>query len=74
VTVNVEVSEDVFNRAAEIARSQRITVADVFAAACTEHIAAWERLQRRSQQGDRVKFLEILARVPDVDPDEHDRL
>ena len=71
--VNVEVPEDIYDRASEIARSQRISVADVFATACAEHIAAWERLERRAQRGDRTKFLEVLAKVPDVEPDERDR-
>lgn len=71
--VNVEVSPDIYDRASEIARSQRISVADVFAAACVEHVAAWDRLEARAKRGDRAKFLEVLARVPDVEPDERDR-
>jgi len=68
--VSVEVPKDIYDRASEIAQSQRISVADVFAAACTEHIAAWERLELRAQRGDRAKFLDVLAKVPDVAPGE----
>lgn len=71
--VSVEVPKDIYDRASEIARSQSISVADVFATACAEHIAAWERLERRAQRGDRARFLEVLAKVPDVEPDERDR-
>ena len=71
--VNVEVPEDVYDRATEIARSQQMNVGDVFAAACAEHVAAWERLEARAKRGDRAKFLEVLAKVPDVEPDEQDR-
>ena len=71
--VSVEVPNDIYDRATAIARSQSISVADVFAAACAEHIAAWERLERGARRGDRAKFLEVLARVPDVEPDERDR-
>ncbi len=39
-------------------RSQSISAADVFAIACAEHIAAWERLERRAQRGDRARFVE----------------
>ena len=71
--VNVEVPTDIYERASEIARSQSISVADIFATACAEHIAAWERLESRAQRGDRVKFLEVPAKVPDVEPEERDR-
>ncbi len=71
--VNVEVTKDIYDRAFEIAQSQSISVADVFAAACAEHIAAWERLEKRAQRGDRERFLEVLAKVPDVEPDKCDR-
>ena len=71
--VNVEVPKDIYDRVSEIARSQSISVADVFATACAEHVAAWERLESRAKRGDRTKFLEVLAKVPDVEPDDRDR-
>ncbi len=71
--VRVEVPEDVYERASEIARAQRLDVADVFATACAEHVEAWERLKKRARRGDRPKFLEVLAKVPDVEPEEQDR-
>ncbi|MBI4910444.1 MAG: toxin-antitoxin system HicB family antitoxin [Acidobacteria bacterium] len=74
MNVNIEVPNDLYDKALEIARSQSISVADVFATACAEHVAAWERLERRAQRGDRARFLEVLAKVPDTDPGERDRL
>ena len=74
VIVNVGIPQDVFARASEIARAQRLSVADVFAAACVGHIAAWERLESRAKRADRTKFLEVLAKVPDVEADELDRV
>ncbi len=71
--VNVEVPEELYAKASEIARSQSLSVEDVFASACFEHVAAWERLQGRAKQGDRKKFLEVLAKVPDIEADEMDR-
>ena len=71
--VNVEVPKDIYDRASEIARSQSMSVADVFATACAEHIAAWERLESRAKRGDRAKFLEVLERVPDIQPEDRDR-
>ncbi|MCX6604696.1 MAG: hypothetical protein NTV52_14000 [Acidobacteria bacterium] len=73
VIVNVEVPADIFARASEIAASQDLSVGDVFASACIEHIEAWERLESRAGRADRTKFLEVLAKVPDVEADEFDR-
>lgn len=70
--VNVEIPEDIYDRASKIARSQSMSLADVVATACADHIAAWERLQKRAQRGDRAKFLDVLAKVPDVEPDDRD--
>jgi hypothetical protein len=73
VIVNVEVPVDLYDKATRIARSQSISVADLFATAYSEHIAAWERLESRAKRGDRAKFLEVLAKVPDVEPADHDQ-
>ena len=73
MTVNVEVPKDIYDRASEIARSQSMSVADVFATTCAEHIVAWGRLESRAKRGDRAKFLEVLERVPDVESEDRDR-
>lgn len=71
--VNVEVTKDIYDRAFEIARSQSMSVADVFATACAEHVAACEGLEQRARRGGRERFLEVLAKAPDVEPDRRDR-
>lgn len=71
--VNVEIPADIYDRASQIAESQSLSVADVFATACVEHIAAWERLESRAKRGDRAKFLAVLTKAPDIEPDERDR-
>lgn len=72
--VNLDLPQDLYNRAAEIAQQQQLSVTDVLAAACAEHIAAWDRLEQRAQRGDRARFLDVLAKVPNIPPDEADRI
>jgi len=48
-------------------------VDEVLATAFSEQLALWERLNARAQQGSREKFLAVLDRVPDVEPEEFDR-
>ncbi|MCC6590928.1 MAG: hypothetical protein IT168_29835 [Bryobacterales bacterium] len=74
MNVNIEIPEDLYDKAAKIARTQQMSVADLFAAACEAHVAAWERVQSRARRGDREKFLAVLAKVPDVEPLPEDRL
>jgi hypothetical protein len=45
-----------------------MSVANVYAVACAEHVAAWKRLQARTCRGDREKP-QVLAKVPDVEWD-----
>lgn len=32
------------------------------------------RIEERAKRGSRAKFLDVLANVPDVEPEDHDRL
>lgn len=74
MTISFEITDDVYQRAAQIAQAQKMSIDQVFAIACAEHVAAWERLELRALLGDREKFQKILATVPDVEPDERDRI
>lgn len=74
MTVHLDIPQDLYDRAERIARAQRISVGDVLAAACAEHVSSWERLQARAARGDRAAFLGVLAKAPDIEPAEPDRL
>lgn len=70
---SISVPDELYEKAIEIAEAEHVSVDEVFASVFAEHVSAWERLQRRASQGDREKFLAILDRVPDVEPEEFDR-
>ena len=72
--MNVSVPEDLYQKAAEIAAVQHLSVDEVFASAFADQLAAWERLRQRAARGDREEFLAVLDKVPNVEPDEYDRL
>ncbi len=71
--VNLDIPNDIYDRASEIAQTQHLSVADVLATACSEHGAAWERLELRARRGDRKRFDAVLAKVPDVEAHDIDR-
>ena len=68
------VSNIVYKKAAEIAEARHVSVDEIFASAFAEHVAEWERLQQRALRGSREKFLAVLDKVPDVEPEEFDRI
>lgn len=51
-----------------------MSVDEVFASAFVEQLAAWERLKQRAARGSRERFLAALDKVPDVEPEDYDRL
>ena len=74
MSVSVSVPEELYKKAVEIAEAQHVSVEEVVASAFAEQLAAWERLRQRATRGRREKFLAVLDKVPDVDPDDFDRL
>lgn len=61
----------------ELAKEEGISVNQFVMLAVAEKVAAIstiEYLERRAKRGSRDKFLEILNKVPDVEPEEFDRL
>ena len=73
MSVSVSVPDELYQKAVEIAKAQRVSVDEVFASAFAEQLSAWERLQQRAACGTREKFLAALDKAPDVEPDDYDR-
>ena len=74
MNVNVSVPDELYQKAVEIAEAQHVSVDEVFASAFVEQLAAWERLKQRAARGSRESFLAALDKVPDVEPEDYDRL
>ena len=70
MSVSVSVPEELYRKAVQIAEAQHLSVDEVFASAFLEHVTAWERLQQRAARGSRDKFLAVLDKVPDVEPED----
>jgi hypothetical protein len=63
MSVSVNVPDELYQRAAEVASAQHISVDEVFASVFVEQLSAWERLQQRASRGSREKFLAALDKV-----------
>jgi uncharacterized protein (DUF1778 family) len=61
----------------ELAQEEGISVNQFVVLAVAEKVASIstiDYLEKRAKRGSREKFLEILSKVPDVEPQEFDRL
>lgn len=76
-TMSVRLPESMHNQLKEIARREGISMNHFVTLAVAEKLSALvteEYLAKRAQRGSREKFEAVLAKVPDVEPEEYDRL
>ena len=61
----------------ELAEREGVSINQIISAAVGEKVAALQTLdylRERAKRGSRTAFDAVLARVPDVEPPDHDRL
>ena len=71
---SVSLPDDLYQRAAESAAREHMSLDDFVSAALSEQLAARDYLARRAARASEERFRAALARVPDVEPEDHDRL
>ena len=74
MSVSVNVPEELYRRATEVAALENISVDELFASAFEERVLEFERLKERAARGSYEKFLRLMSKVPAVEPPEYDRL
>ncbi len=76
-TLSLRLPTSLHRQLSELAKSEGVSINQLAASAVAEKISALMTeayLAQRAERGDRDKFLNALARVPDVAPDSHDAL
>ena len=74
MNLTINVSEELYHRAAEIAAEENISMQDLFASALEDRLVELERLKERAVRGSYEKFRRVMSKVPAVEPPEYDRL
>lgn len=75
--VSIELPESLHKQVQELAEQEGITLEYFVALAVAEKMASLrtvEYLRERAARGSREKYDAVLAKVPDVEPEEYDRL
>lgn len=76
-TINTQIPDFVFKQAQEFAQQQQISLDQLIALALSAQLSAWSSanyLEERAKGANLQEFKAILAQVPDVEPEEYDRL
>ena len=74
MTLNVTLPDSLYKKAMEVAERERISVERVVYSALAEQMNALERLEERAARSSEDRFRAALAKIPDVEPAEYDRL
>lgn len=76
-TISTKIPDALFRQAKTIAEREDLTLDEFIALALASQISSWnvgKSFNERAERGDWKKAREILAKVPDVEPEDYDKL
>jgi predicted transcriptional regulator len=76
-TLTLKLPDSLRERVKEFAKKEGISVNQFIASAITEKLSAFatkDYLEKRALRADEKKFKKALSQIPDVEPEEFDRL
>lgn len=77
ITIQTEVPESIYRQATALADKEHVSVERLASLALAQALAAWasqDMIAKRAKRGNRENFLEFMAKVPDVEPEDYDKL
>ena len=76
-TLSLRLPDSLHKQIRELARREDISINQFISMAAAEKVSALlavDYLERRAKRASRDKFEAVLAKVPDVEPEDYDRL
>ena len=70
---SIAVPEDLYNKTAELAAKDHVSVEEFVSALLTSRLANREYIETRAQLFSREEFERALGEIPDVEPEPYDR-
>jgi hypothetical protein len=70
----IAVPEELYQKAAELGARDRVSVEEFGSAILANHLASRDYIESRARLFNRDEFERALNEIPDVEPDDHDRL
>nr|HID59554.1 toxin-antitoxin system HicB family antitoxin [Desulfobacterales bacterium] len=77
ITMSIRLPDSLHKQVKKLAEQEGISMNQFITLAVAEKMSALvtvDYLKERAKRGSREKFEAVLAKVPDVEPEEHDRL
>ena len=77
ITIQAQIPDYLYQRVERLAQKENISIDMILAMALSGHLAAWltqQYLEDKAQQISWRGFQEGLAKVPDAEPEDPDRL
>ena len=75
--LNLRLPQSLHRKLADVASREGVSINQLISSAVAEKMSALmteEYLEERAKRGSRRRFAAVLAKVPDVEPEETDRL
>lgn len=76
-TISLRLPDSLHETVRKLAEQENVSINHLITLAVAEKVSALmteDYLRERAERGGRDKFLAAMAKVPDVEPDEEDRL
>ena len=77
INLNAQIPDSLYKQVEALAARENISVEQLVALALSAQVSAWmtkDYLEQRSERGSWQKFRAVLTRVPDVEPEDYDKL
>jgi 23S rRNA G2445 N2-methylase RlmL len=75
--LNAQIPESLYKQVEALAARENISVEQLVAIALSAQVSAWmtkDYLEQRAERGSWQKFQQVLTKVPDVEPEDYDKL
>ncbi len=75
--LNVQISDSLYKQIEALAAKENVSLEQLVAIALSAQVSAWmtkEYIEEKAKRGSWDKFQQVLDKVPDVDPEDYDKL
>jgi hypothetical protein len=75
--LNVKIPESLYKQIEALASKENMSIEQLVAVALSAQVSAWmtkDYLEEKAKRGSWDKFQQVLSKVPDVEPDDYDKL
>jgi len=76
-TISLQLPDSLFQRIKDVVKKEEISINQFITSSVAEKLSAFETrdyLEERAKRANRKKFEEALSHIPDVEPEEYDKL